>query len=157
MSGLVAREFTFLGFLPSRRAERRKALERVAEQRGALVFYEAPHRLLASLENMLAVLGDRDAVCARELTKRFEEVARGKLSELRDRFSENEPRGEFTVVVAGEDEPGRADLAAARREVEALVEAGLSRSKAAAHVARRTGLPRSRLYRVSGKAKENQE
>ncbi len=156
ISGLLAREFVFLGFLPSRRGERRKALLRVADYRGALVFYEAPHRLADSLEDMLAVLGDREAVGARELTKRFEEVARGKLSELRDRFAEGKPRGEFTVVVAGAGRAEEADLAAACREVEELVEAGLSRSKAAAHVARRTGLPRSRLYRAGGSAEGRQ-
>jgi 16S rRNA (cytidine1402-2'-O)-methyltransferase len=154
ISGLLSREFTFLGFLPARRGERRKALERVASQQGALVFYEAPHRLVASLEDMLAVLGDREAVCARELTKRFEEMARGKLSELRARFSEGKARGEFTIVVAGAGRPEEADLRAARREVKELVEAGLSRSKAAAHVARRTGLPRSRLYQAGKKAEE---
>ncbi len=154
ISGLLSREFTFLGFLPARRGERRKALERVAGQQGALVFYEAPHRVVPSLEDMLAVLGDREAMCARELTKRFEEMARGKLSELRDRFAADKPRGEFTLVVAGAGRAEEADLTAARREVEELVEAGLSRSKAAAHVARRTGLPRSRLYRAGKKAEE---
>ncbi len=156
ISGLLAREFAFLGFLPSRRGERRKALLRLACYQGALVFYEAPHRLAKSLDDMIAVLGDREAMCARELTKRFEEVARGKLSELRDRFAAGKPRGEFTVVVAGAGRAEEADLAAACREVEALVEAGLPRSKAAAHVARRTGLPRSRLYRAGEQAEEAQ-
>jgi 16S rRNA (cytidine1402-2'-O)-methyltransferase len=153
-SGLPARECTFIGFLPARRGERRKALERLAGRQGALVFYEAPHRLVASLEDMLAVLGDREAVCARELTKRFEEMARGALSELRARFASEKPRGEFTLVVAGAGRAEEADLTAARREVEDLVEAGLSRSRAAAHVARRTGLPRSRLYQAGKKAEE---
>ena len=147
-SGLSGREHVFVGFLPARGGERRGALERAADQGGALVFYEAPHRLLESLEDMRVVLGDRKAVCARELTKRFEEVVRGRLSELIDHFSEAGPRGEFTVVVEGAPPAVESDFDDAVKEVDELVDAGLSQSRAIAHVARRRGLPRNALYGV---------
>ena len=148
VSGFSGREHLFVGFLPTKRGERRKALARVADQRGALVFYEAPHRLLASLREMREVLGDRQAACARELTKRFEEVVRGSLSELVEHLLQVQPRGEFTVVVEGAAGEAEVDLTGAVAEVEELMDAGLSRSRAVAHVASHRGVPRSGLYRA---------
>jgi 16S rRNA (cytidine1402-2'-O)-methyltransferase len=150
VSGMRAQEFLFLGFLPSRRNERRRRLQEALPHEGPIVCYEAPHRIRESLEDMQEVLGDRRAVCARELTKRFEEVLRGTLSELVERFAEVEPRGEFTVVVEGAPHQDAAiDVPDAVAEVDELVEAGLPRSRAVAHVARRRGLPRNTLYRAA--------
>jgi len=149
VSGVPTREFLFLGFLPSRAAARRKALGRVAGQEGAIVCFEAPHRLRESLEDMREVLGDREAACARELTKLFEEVVRGRVSDLIAHFAEQEPRGEMTLVLAGAREKGEVDLSEALGEVRELVEAGLARGRAVAHVARRRGVPRSKLYRAA--------
>jgi len=155
VSGFSGRTHVFLGFLPTKRGERRKALARVADQRGALVFYEAPHRLLESLSEMRQVLGDREAACARELTKRFEQVVRGPLSELEEHFSNVKPRGEFTIVVQGaapvQPETGLDEAAA---EVEDLLAAGLSRSRAVAHVAKHRGLSRNKLYLAVTKGRE---
>ena len=147
-SGFPGREHVFLGFLPAKSGERRRALQRIAQQEGALVLYEAPHRLLESLADMHALLGDRRAVCARELTKRFEEMVRGTLSELIAHFTETAPRGEFTVVVEGAPPTVDIDTDDAVSEVAELVEAGLSQSRAIAHVAKRRGLPRNTLYRA---------
>jgi 16S rRNA (cytidine1402-2'-O)-methyltransferase len=157
-SGLLAKEFLFLGFLPARAGPRRKALQRAARQPGAIVCYEAPHRLLESLGEMRAVLGDRPAVCARELTKRFEEVVRGSLAELVARFSGGPPKGEMTVIVEGAApaEP-EADISQAVDEVRALVTAGLPTSRAVAHVAKRSGLRRSDLYRAAVEQEERSE
>jgi 16S rRNA (cytidine1402-2'-O)-methyltransferase len=114
------------------------------------VLYEAPHRLLDTLRHLLAALGDRPAVAARELTKKFEQVVRGSLSELVAQFERTAPRGEFTIVVAGApatvDHPS-ADLASPVEEVRDLVAAGLSRSRAIAHVAKHRGIARNTLYR----------
>ncbi len=146
-SGLSGREHLFLGFLPPKQGARCKALAEVAGFRGALVLYEAPHRVLETLTDMLAVLGERRAICARELTKKFEEVKRGSLSELITHFSQVEPRGEFTIVVEGLTVELEPDLANAVAEVQDLKEAGLSLSRAVAHVAEHRGVPRNRLYK----------
>ncbi|MDI7276486.1 MAG: 16S rRNA (cytidine(1402)-2'-O)-methyltransferase [Anaerolineae bacterium] len=101
VSGLPADRFVFLGFLPRRRRERLALLEQAAGLPWTLVFFEAPHRVLESLEDVQRVLGDRPAVAARELTKLHEEVQRGTLSQLRAQLEAGDTRGEFTFVVAG--------------------------------------------------------
>jgi len=155
LSGVSAREFCFLGFLPRRPAARREALRRSVHQPAPLVVFEAPHRLRESLEDMLDLLGDRPAACCRELTKKFEEVVRGSLSELIAHFSGKAPRGEFTIIVAGAP-PGceKADVERARVEVRELIQAGLSASRAAAHVARWRGVPKRLLYSAGVEERE---
>lgn len=158
LSGLLAKEYQFLGFLPARSGPRREVLRRATRQPGAIVCYEAPHRLAEALDDMCRVLGDRRAVCAREITKRFEEVGRGRLSELAERFAARPARGEMTIVVEGAAPAQQeADLKEAVIEVEELIAAGLPRSRAAAHVARRTGLPRSALYRAAHRTNEERQ
>ena len=100
-SGLPMHAFHFLGFLPRKSAERRRAWREVAEEKASLIAFESPHRLVASLGDAGAVLGDRQAALGRELTKKFEQVLRGRLSELREHYATVKPRGEFTVVIAG--------------------------------------------------------
>jgi len=149
LSGIPAGEFLFLGFLPTRARARQQALRRAADWPAALVCFEAPHRLRESLADLCHVLGDRQAACGRELTKRFEEVLRGRLSELARHFSARQPRGELTIVISGAA-PGAAppDLSDALGEARELIAAGLSPSRAAAHVARRRAVPRRALYRL---------
>jgi len=101
VSGLPTDAFTFTGFLPPRSGRRRRVLEGLAELPHTLVFYESPYRLAATLADLLAVLGDRPMAVCRELTKRFEEVRRGPLSELAAFYATSKARGEFTLVVAG--------------------------------------------------------
>jgi len=153
VSGFSGREHLFMGFLPAKVGDRRKALQGVAWFRGALVLYEAPHRVVETLKDVIEVLGDRQAIAARELTKKFEEVVRGSASELLDHFEQTEPRGEFTIAVAGAPvgAHGHAplDIPAAVAEVRDLVAAGLSRSRAVAHVAKHRGIPRNTLYRAA--------
>ncbi|GAA4706719.1 16S rRNA (cytidine(1402)-2'-O)-methyltransferase [Brevibacillus fulvus] len=100
-SGLPTERFLFYGFLPREKKERREELVRLQRYPETLLFYEAPHRIAKTLEAMLEVWGDREAVIARELTKRYEEFARGTLSELSEWLGTGEIRGEFCVVVAG--------------------------------------------------------
>lgn len=104
-SGLPMHAFHFLGFLPRKSGQRRRALAAVAEEDATLVAFESPHRLLAALHDALAVLGDRPMAAARELTKKFEEVLRGSISELVDRFGREAPRGEFTLVFGPRPRP----------------------------------------------------
>lgn len=101
LSGLPAHSFTFRGFPPRKSGKRRRFLAIDAESPHTLVFYESPYRLVAFLEDALAVYGDRPAALANELTKLYESVQRGSLSELITLFAEEEPRGEYAVVIEG--------------------------------------------------------
>lgn len=102
-SGLDTTMFTFVGFLPKTGKKRREILEKLVGREETLLFYESPHHLRDTLAELEAVLGNRQAAAARELTKKFEEFIRGSLSSLQEHFSQLLPRGEFVLVVAGED------------------------------------------------------
>jgi 16S rRNA (cytidine1402-2'-O)-methyltransferase len=106
-SGQPTDSFLYLGYLPRKSSERKEALRRVANLPYTLVFLETPHRLLEALDDLLVVLGDRPLAAARELTKVYEQFMRGKISEVRDHFTHNEPRGEFVLVVAGQREANK--------------------------------------------------
>jgi 16S rRNA (cytidine1402-2'-O)-methyltransferase len=101
-SGLPTDSFLYLGYLPRKSSERRETAGQVANLRHTLIFFETPHRLLESLADLESVLGDREMAAARELTKIHEEFVRGRLSEVRAHFTENEPRGEFVLVIRGQ-------------------------------------------------------
>lgn len=102
-SGLAVDEFSFLGFLPNKSASRKKRLAAFTEREETLIFFESPFRLPASLRDMLEVFGDREAAVTRELTKKFEEVLRGKLSELVQEVTKRHRKGEMVVLVSGKD------------------------------------------------------
>ncbi|HZU06559.1 MAG TPA: 16S rRNA (cytidine(1402)-2'-O)-methyltransferase [Chloroflexota bacterium] len=104
LSGLPTHTCHYLGFLPRKPGARRRLLARVAAEPDTLVMYESPHRLVAALRDIEAVLGARPMAAARELTKRFEEVVRGTVREVREHFERVAPRGEFTLVVGGAEE-----------------------------------------------------
>ncbi len=149
LSGLPPQPFLFLGFPPPRSAARLAAFGRLraAERAGlsaTLLWHEAPHRLAESLADLAAQFGDRPAAVARELTKRFEEVRRGSLSELAARYATTAARGEITIVVgpAPEDAADAEDLDGHLRR--ALEHHSLK--DAAAMVATATGLPRKVVY-----------
>lgn len=101
VSALPMDRFTFLGFMPRRSSERRALLAKLVADPGTLVAFEAPHRLVEALDDMLDVLGDRPVAVARELTKRFEEVWRGTLASAQAHFSAQPARGEITLLVGG--------------------------------------------------------
>lgn len=147
LSGLPPLPFLFLGFPPPRQAARRAAFGalRAAERAGlsaTLVWHEAPHRLGEVLADMVASFGDRAAAVARELTKHFEEVRRGALSDLAAHYGTNEPRGEITVLVGPPEESDPEDLDGSLRR--ALMTESVK--DAAALVAAATGLPRKTVY-----------
>jgi 16S rRNA (cytidine1402-2'-O)-methyltransferase len=101
VSGLPSDSFLFLGFLPSKPAKRRKAIESWKDLDRTLILYESPHRVLTTLADLLELLGDREVAVARELTKAFEEVLRGTISQVLRDLRGGKIRGEFTLVVAG--------------------------------------------------------
>ncbi len=147
VSGLPIDRFCFEGFLPRKGGERRRRLEALVAERRTVVFFEAPHRLGDCLADMAAVLGaGRRAVVCRELTKTYEEVRRGSLSELAERFS-GQVRGEVTVVVEGapdllvESTPEELSRLVGVRE-----DSGEPRKEAIAGVARELGVPRRDVY-----------
>ena len=152
VSGLPTDRFCFEGFLPRRPGQRDRRLHELAAEPRTMVFFEAPHRVLVTLEAMAAAFGpDRAAAAVRELTKVHEQVLRGPLGEVRERLADQGPRGELTVVVGGAP-PGAAraaarpaDLAA---EVAHLVEAGTSTRDAVTAVAEATGTPRRSVYQA---------
>ena len=146
VAGFAADRFVFEGFLPTRPGPRAGRLAALVDEPRALVFFEAARRLAAFLAAAEEALGDRDAIVARELTKRHEEILRGRLGELRRRLAERELRGEVTVLVAGAAEraPTAVDLDAEIRSARA---AGRSVRDASAEIARRTGLSRGEVYR----------
>jgi 16S rRNA (cytidine1402-2'-O)-methyltransferase len=146
-SGLAAERYQFLGYLP----RGAKALTALWEELGswphAAVTFESPQRLPASLRSLAAVLPDREVAVCRELTKKFEEIVRGRPGEVAARFAEP-PKGEITLVVGpGDARTGSEGEGAALAAVAELVAAGAPRREAAAVVARLTGLARNRLYR----------
>ncbi len=148
IAGLPTDRFLFAGFLPPRSAARRRALGELAAVPASLVVFESPRRLAASLVDMAAVLGPREAAVGRELTKRFEEVRRGRLDALGEAYANHPPpRGEIVVVIAPPERGGAG--AAASPDADALLRDALRRAppaRAAAEVARATGLSRRDLY-----------
>ncbi len=99
VSGLPLHNFTFEGFLSPKSGKRKRQLARLANEERTLILFESPHRLCRFLEDALDVMGERDIVIARELTKRFEEIFRGNISQALEKFRSTEPRGEFTIVI----------------------------------------------------------
>lgn len=102
LSGLDSRRFIFEGFLPVDKKERRQVLEDLRTSRRTMIFYEAPHRVKETLKTMAEVAGDRPAAAVRELTKKFEEIKLMKLSDLAAYYEDNEPRGEYVLLVEGQ-------------------------------------------------------
>jgi len=101
VSGLPTDAFLFKGFLPHKSKRRRDLLQELEDVRETLLFYESPHRISESLKDIFEVLGDREMVLARELTKRYEEVFRGKISEIQKQATERKLKGEITLVISG--------------------------------------------------------
>jgi 16S rRNA (cytidine1402-2'-O)-methyltransferase len=151
-SGLPAREFLFAGFLPSKQAARRARLAELASARSTLVFYEAPHRIEATLRDAIYAMGDRRAVIARELTKIHEEFLRGSLSELIMEVVEHPLRGEMVLLIAGEDtrsaSPQPLSHSSIAEEVARLIAEGLDPKSALKRAARSRGMTKSKAYRL---------
>jgi len=147
ISGLATDRFMFLGFLPNKSAARRRVLESAVAEKGTLIILEAPHRIQDSLQDILAVLGDRRLAACRELTKIHEEVFRGKVSEALEHFSE--PKGEFTLVIEGNKAESTKELTAdISKKLHDLRRSGMSAKEAIAGLVAETGLSKRELYRA---------
>lgn len=157
LSGLSTRRFAFEGFLDRNKKERKQRLERIKYDDRTLIFYEAPHRLKDTLKDMLEILGDRNIVCARELTKKFEEYKRFKISEILNIYATSEnPRGEYVIVVDGADEEeyqriidSEFDTLTIEEHIIKLIDEGMRKKDAVKEVAKLRKLPKSEVYKYS--------
>jgi 16S rRNA (cytidine1402-2'-O)-methyltransferase len=149
VSGLPTDQFHFGGFLPPKQGQRRRLLESLADETATLVFYEAPHRILETLDDIAAVLGARDVVAARELTKMYEEVLRGSAAEIARTLSGRDSiRGEFVVLIGKSLAPPAQDAVPIEDLIEALIGAGVERMDAMKTVARERGLSKREVYKL---------
>jgi 16S rRNA (cytidine1402-2'-O)-methyltransferase len=155
-SGLPAGRFCFEGFLPPKATQRRSRLKELAQEPRTLVLFEAPHRLLQLLEDLLAELGDRPIAVTRELTKRHEQHVGPSVSAALEHFRQTPPQGEFTIVLGGAQaaasQPRSDDEL--QQALSALVASGLSRSDAARQLAQETGMARRELYALLHRPEE---
>lgn len=146
-SGLAPQPHIFYGFLPRKSGQQKEFFERKKAYPETQIFYESPHRVKATLENMLEVYGDRPVVLVRELTKIYEEYQRGRISELIDYLAENSLKGECLLIVAGasleKEDKADADLLA---EIDSLVQSGSKKNQAIKEVAKKYGRNKSQLY-----------
>jgi 16S rRNA (cytidine1402-2'-O)-methyltransferase len=146
-SGLPTDAFLYLGYLPRKTNERRRLLAGVSGLPYTLIFLETPHRLLAALQDLQDLLGDRPVAAARELTKLHEEIFRGRLSEARAHFALQPPRGEFTLIVAGKQaEPQLWEEGRVRAALQEDLAQGVSPSQIAAQVAFQSGWSKKAVY-----------
>jgi len=148
VSGLPTDQFHFGGFLPAKQGQRMRLLESLRDEQATLIFYEAPHRILESLDDIAAALGGREIVVARELTKMHEEVLRGTPATIRNNLAERDMiRGEFVILVAKASEPVQ-DTTPPEEAVALLVSAGVDRMEAMKTVARERGLSKRDVYKL---------
>ncbi|MCI9677687.1 MAG: 16S rRNA (cytidine(1402)-2'-O)-methyltransferase [Oscillospiraceae bacterium] len=158
VSGLPTGRFVFEGFLPANRGERRERLAELAGEERTMILYEAPHRLRATLADLAEAFGERRVTLCRELTKLHEETRRTTLSEALARYTENDPKGEFVLVLAGRERPAEravtleegVDMVLSRREK------GERMKDAVRQVASDTGLGRNELYQAALRAAQEQ-
>ncbi len=150
-SGLVPQPFYFYGFLERKHQQQVQKLEQLRNRSETMIFYEAPHRLKKTLKVMAEVFGDdRQAVLARELTKRYEEFSRGSLAEIIAFYDEHQPRGEYVVLVAGNphpDEEEEEETGTPVEQIDQAISEGLSTNEAIKLVAKKNKLNRQELYK----------
>ena len=158
ISGQATGRFCFEGFLSTAKKSRREHLDSLKKERRTMIFYEAPHKLLATLTDLAEAFGgDRPISLCRELTKLHEEVVRTTLSEAVAHYTENPPKGEFVLIVAGapaqqEESPSETDAAA---RVSQLIAEGVSRKDAVKQAAKELGMPKNAVYEIALKDSES--
>jgi len=156
-SGFAPGPFTFIGFLPHRKGERRRTLQALRAEPRPLLFFESPRRFIATLADALEILGDRDVCVGREMTKLHEELLTGTITTLMAAFEGREPRGEIAFLLAGSSRAPFPAVASTGQEVKLnespasrvrrLIDSGVDRKEAMRRVAREAGLSRRDLYR----------
>lgn len=154
MSALPTRRFCFEGFLPKDKKERQQALDSLKNEIRTIVIYEAPHRLVKTLELLEETLGDRKVSICREMTKKFEEVKRTTLSEAREYYSENEPKGEFVLVIEGrdlqeikEEEIAKWEEMSIEDHVQMYIDKGKDKKQAMKLAAKDRGISKREIYK----------
>lgn len=149
VSGMPADRFSFVGFLPRKRGDRRRALKAASLDEETTVCFEAPHRLRDALSDIAEVFSDRPIAVCRELTKLYEETFRGTAAEALERFTE--PRGEFVIVIAGGAPAGEEEVVDGEIEsaLESAASRGLEGRSLVDEVTAATGAPRRRVYRLA--------
>lgn len=153
LSGLDSRRFIFEGFLPTDKKERAQVLKSIEKETRTVIFYEAPHRLKTTLKELFESTGDREAACVREITKKFEEVKKGNMSELIEYYNVNEPKGEFVIVIGGADaqELKKEEIAAwesitVEEHVKKYMAEGMSEKDAMKQAAKDRGITKRDIY-----------
>lgn len=146
ISGLPIEEFTFIGFLPQKKSQRQKALKELSLEKRALVFYEAPHRIIETLEDMKEIFGgQRRAALIKEITKLHEDVIRGDLDHIISMLLKRTIAGEYVIVLEGRTE-GAVSFEDALNEVKALIRKGKGRKEAVRTISEQYGLSKKELY-----------
>ena len=154
VSGITPQPFTFYGFLDSKTSKRKKELEILKEHKETIIFYEAPHRIKEMLIDVLEVFGDRDIALAREITKKFEEVIRGKVSEIIE--IADTLKGEMVVVCSGYvEDSNKYQNISPIEQVDELIVAGVVKNEAIKMVAKRLGITKQELYKEYCEKKNN--
>ncbi len=154
ISGLPTSRFSFEGFLSVTKKQRREHLDEVKYFRRTLIFYEAPHKLVYTLEDMLEAFGDRRIALCRELTKIYEEVLRGTISEMLEYYKEKSPKGEYVLVIEGakeEEQQEEITLEKACEMAGQLIADGKKASDACKEIAKLTGFSKSEIYNIISK------
>lgn len=155
-SGLPPDRFLFLGFLPRKAAERRRLLTDVMAESATLVCFEAPHRLPASLADLVDILGgERKIAVCRELTKLYEEIWRGTLAEAQQEWTGRKPRGEFTLVVAGAAPPPAWSETQVATALNEALDRGLTAKTAVQQITARSGWPKRDVYALAQQIKSD--
>ncbi len=154
ISGLPTSRFSFEGFLSVTKKQRREHLDEVKYFRRTLIFYEAPHKLVYTLEDMLEAFGDRRIALCRELTKIHEEVLRGTISEMIEYYKEKSPKGEYVLIIEGakeEEQQEEITLEKACEMAQNLIDNGKKASDACKEIAKLTGFAKSEIYNIISK------
>jgi 16S rRNA (cytidine1402-2'-O)-methyltransferase len=150
ISGIRTDKFIFEGFLSQKHGERKLRIEELSSEPRTIIFYEAPHRILETLTDMLDILGDRPISIARELTKKFEEVNRGTISEIMQKYSKKTPKGEFVIILKGKDKDKGLEVKEEYvKLMKELGKAGLPKSDSAKIVSKVFSIPKNELYRLT--------
>jgi 16S rRNA (cytidine1402-2'-O)-methyltransferase len=154
-SGLPTDAFLYLGYLPRKSSERREFVGHIANLHYTLVFFETPHRLLDSLDDLLSTLGDRPMAACRELTKLHEEFVRGSISQVKAHFAEQEPRGEFVLVVGGHSPSASAQWTEEKllAAIQSSIKDGKKAKEIAAELAEVSGWGKKEIYALVSAAK----
>ena len=144
MSGIKSQPFLFYGFLDSKDSKRRKELEELKDNEYTIIFYEAPHRIIKTLELMKEILGDREISISREITKKFETVYRGKFSQVIPNIPD---KGEFVIVISGAEIKEIDNNISVKDAVNLYIKAGLDVMSSIKKVAKERGVPKGKIYK----------